>query len=140
MDDAITLKPLNIDKVIRGLANKPKKLIAELRAGMNVGMELYKSHVIKNQLSGRVAFSYGLNRPTGNLAGSLRVTTSVAGLDIGVKLGILNKAYYAKYHQYGTAHCRKRLYFIEEFQTSGFPGIQKTVQNRMSQWTSESLV
>lgn len=125
---------MNAPVVLAGLRTKADWVMRSAYQGMVKGMELYQSHIVKNQMSGRKAPNCGLKRPTGTLARSWTTRQLHEGNAGGtVRLGTSTK--YAIYHQRGATYTRntawgkptksysvtlpKRLYVYEEFETVG---------------------
>jgi phage gpG-like protein len=136
----IELEVKDIQKVLTDLLANGKATVAAMVQGMYKGMVTFGGFVEKKQLSGRRGPGYGLNRPTGTLARSWRVTKNKEQL--AVKLGFASK--YAAIHQFGGVidwpgtfdgfgkgipipphdiTIPKRLHIIEEFKQYGIRDI-----------------
>jgi len=85
----------NIDNIIKRLKKKKLNIAKVMVSGINHGMNLFKSKILKEQMTSRP----GLKRPTGNLARSWRIIKKHLGKDYSVKLATDTK--YAAIHQYG---------------------------------------
>lgn len=92
-------KLTNIDKVIDAIGQKGQAITMQISRGMSEGMELFKAHVIKEQMSGRSSPNFGLNVRTGTLRRSWWVRQEGIGESFVVKMG--TDVRYAAIHQFG---------------------------------------
>lgn len=129
MAQALTLE-VKMERLLKKI-DKLKVTVPEairLR-GMTRGMAFFEADIIKNQMSGRP----GLKRPTGNLAKSWRIKTTKEG----VKLQVLDRAWYAAVHQKWKTtsksdHIPKRLHIIERYVTTGNDIILRNVRKAVN--------
>lgn len=105
---------LDISGVTQALREFSDKVNTSLEIAMDVaGREIVEAFRA-DQLSGRRAPNYGLNRRTGNLYESLR--SGVTGSGKKLTSEIYNRgAQYWYYHEFGMGYNPKRLWFEETF-------------------------
>lgn len=144
----------NIDKVIEALNAKGEAILSQISRGMTEGMEIFKGHVIKEQMSGRQSASFGLNRVTGTLARSWWVREEGSGENFLTRMGTEVK--YAAVHQYGwkgptkrkdgsPGRMRitpKRLYVLESFYKwgKGTQFMTAAVSKRLSRYIKTDVI
>lgn len=134
MSDTVTLKS-NVDTIINKLKNKDKRALAATEQGMVVGMRLFESRMIREQMSGRKSADFGLKRQTGTLARSWFTTTEHTGKNFIVAWATRVK--YAIYHQKPpgneniASNIPKRLHLLEAFKKRGLQIISREVSRRL---------
>lgn len=128
MNNVFEFKVEGVEELKRAIDKIGAELYVRLIRAMKRGMHLWQTELIKEQMSGRVFPLFGLNRKTGNLARSWRVVQNKTDSVIS---GTTTS--YAKTHQFGDdrKHIPKRLYVIEDFQTSGAKIIMDEVNAAM---------
>lgn len=126
----------NTQKIISFFEQKRSQAAQVMTDAMRKGMQLYHSVIVENQMSGRRADDYGLNRRTGFLVRSWSVKTNRSGANSSVVLS--TRCAYAAIHEYGGVikhpkgyeiRIPQRLHIREEYKTTGYPGIVQEVQS-----------
>jgi len=134
VSNTVTLKS-NIDTIINNLRNRDKRAIEAAEQGMVVGMRLFESQMIREQMSGRKRADFGLKRQTGNLARSWFINAAHSAKTFIVSWATRTK--YAIYHQKPPGdeniapNIPKRLHLLEAFKKKGLQIVSREVSRRL---------
>jgi len=147
----------NFDDFSKFLNKNKKNSIDAIKHGIYIGVELFKTHIVKTQLSGRKKDNTSLNRVSGQLANGFFVEKeNVDSKDF--KVLMRNRVWYGKVHQHDNfdgfiypknkktlkffikdkifyllkVFVPKRLYVYEEWKENGKKIIEDSISKQLS--------